>query len=249
MRHFPFVRHLWILTAVALLAATLSCGSSERPALVLNTGDSGESREQADAGRKGDARDEKSGEESSSSDESSGRGESETGEEPTGKVTLSSVKKDGSSYSIVLNGVLAVKDVRIKDGKFGEYLAFPAEKSKDGKFWDYVRLSRGDKELLLKQVNDEKTEKSPEGFKITNVEVNFRDSGKLLAFLKFELEDGAVNLSSFKLLTGKDGPWLGVPSENKDGEWEDLVFPVSKEFREELTKAAVEAYKEAGGKL
>ncbi|MBL4889124.1 MAG: hypothetical protein JKX97_03760, partial [Candidatus Lindowbacteria bacterium] len=45
----------------------------------------------------------------------------------------------------------------------------------------------------------------------------------------------------------KKGAWLGLPSKKKDGEWVNLVEPATEKFREDLTKAAIQAYLDEGG--
>ncbi|MBL4889223.1 MAG: hypothetical protein JKX97_04280, partial [Candidatus Lindowbacteria bacterium] len=129
---------------------------------------------------------------------------------PTGKIELSDVKKSKYTYTLVLNGVLKINDVRLEDGKYGAWLKMPAEKSKkDDKYWDFVRMSRDDKDFLAEQVSEEETSEELDGFEITNTTASYINrKDKMLAFIKFELDDGAINLSGWKLLKGKKGAWL-----------------------------------------
>ena len=57
-----------------------------------------------------------------------------------------------------------------------------------------------------------------------------------------------------KLCTGRNGEFLNFPchkfvDENNDEQWKDDVFPLSKEFRDEMTDAVIDAYNDADKKV
>lgn len=62
------------------------------------------------------------------------------------------------------------------------------------------------------------------------------------------LAKGFVKLGGFvqiniTLFSGRSGPFISFPSYKKqDGTWQETAGPVSKEFREAITAAVVEAY-------
>ena len=52
--------------------------------------------------------------------------------------------------------------------------------------------------------------------------------------------DGALVIKDIKVITGKYGPFLGFPSRrNEDKTYYDVVFPLSKELRTEMTEAVL----------
>lgn len=83
---------------------------------------------------------------------------------------------------------------------------------------------------------------------ITNVKINLfnKKNNNLKAFVQVELDSELV-LTGIKLVKGNKGLFLGMPSQkwDSDEEYHDIYFPITGEFREELTEAVVEAYKEA----
>ena len=83
---------------------------------------------------------------------------------------------------------------------------------------------------------------------ITNVSVRLfnKKNNNLKAFVQVELDSELV-LTGIKLVKGNKGFFLGMPSQkwDSDEEYHDIYFPITGEFRETLTEAVVEAYKEA----
>ncbi len=75
-------------------------------------------------------------------------------------------------------------------------------------------------------------------------------TGNLRAYATVTLDDQYV-IHGVKVLEGEAGLWVSMPaSKNKKGEYKDIFHPISKEAREALVNAVIEAYqnKAAGGK-
>ncbi len=54
---------------------------------------------------------------------------------------------------------------------------------------------------------------------------------------------GALVIKSFKVVDGKKGLFVSMPREQgKNGQWYDMVTPLTKEAREELVEAVLDAY-------
>ena len=83
---------------------------------------------------------------------------------------------------------------------------------------------------------------------ITNVKINLfnKKNNNLKAFVQVELDSQLV-LTGIKLVKGNKGLFLGMPSQkwDSDEEYHDIYFPITGEFREELTEAVIDAYKQA----
>lgn len=78
--------------------------------------------------------------------------------------------------------------------------------------------------------------------KITDIRVFPTRSEKVLAFASVTF-NGVLVCKGFRVMPGKNGLWVAVPSEKgKDGKYQDTVFPITKEFREELQKAILYKY-------
>lgn len=66
----------------------------------------------------------------------------------------------------------------------------------------------------------------------------------LLAFAAVTIEDALV-ITGVKVLEGKKGNFIGFPaSKGSDEEYHDIVFPLSKDFREAIQDAVLQAYDE-----
>lgn len=70
------------------------------------------------------------------------------------------------------------------------------------------------------------------------------DKGALVAFASLTIGK-CLAINGVKLMNGKKGHFVSMPSvKGKDDEYHDIVFPVTKEMRNAITKAVIEAYNE-----
>lgn len=86
---------------------------------------------------------------------------------------------------------------------------------------------------------------------ITKVSVRKYNQPKnnLKGFATVTLDDELV-LTGIKIIKGNKGLFLGMPSSywESDEEFHDIFFPVTADFREELTEQVLEAYEQADEK-
>ena len=80
---------------------------------------------------------------------------------------------------------------------------------------------------------------------ITDIRVFPIEDGKgILANVSVTL-GGVFVVSGLKVIDGKKGAFVSMPQyKSKDGEWKDSCFPITAEFREELSDAVLEAYED-----
>jgi len=81
--------------------------------------------------------------------------------------------------------------------------------------------------------------------KITDVRVTPIDAGSMkgLASVTF---DGVFVVGSIKIIAGSNGNFVGMPSyKDKNGEYKDICFPLSKDFRNELQEAVLAKFEGA----
>ncbi|HID42792.1 MAG TPA: septation protein spoVG [Archaeoglobaceae archaeon] len=78
---------------------------------------------------------------------------------------------------------------------------------------------------------------------ITEVRIyKSRTEGAVKAYATISLDNEFV-VKGLKVLEGENGLWVGMPSRRvKDGSFQDLFHPASKEAREKIVKAVLEAY-------
>ena len=75
--------------------------------------------------------------------------------------------------------------------------------------------------------------------KVTQVFFTPFDHETTIGFADITLDESLV-MKGVKLLKGKYGAWLGFPSQKgKDGKFYDIVFPITKELREDMTQAVL----------
>jgi stage V sporulation protein G len=72
-----------------------------------------------------------------------------------------------------------------------------------------------------------------------------RDDSKLKAFADIAIGDFVVK--GFRVVQGQKGLFLGFPQEKgKDGKWYNVLWPKTKEARQDLTDLVLSAYEEGG---
>ena len=83
------------------------------------------------------------------------------------------------------------------------------------------------------------------GENVLKVKVFPQDKGTLKAFAQVTVAD-MVTIKGLRVLDGKNGLFVSMPQEKgKDGEYYDIAHPVSKEARQQIQNAVLDAYKEA----
>ncbi|MFP3945527.1 MAG: septation protein SpoVG family protein [Archaeoglobaceae archaeon] len=78
---------------------------------------------------------------------------------------------------------------------------------------------------------------------ITEVRIyKSKTQGAVKAYATMSLDNEFV-VKGIKVLEGENGLWVGMPSRRvKDGSFQDLFHPASKEAREKMVNAVLEAY-------
>lgn len=78
---------------------------------------------------------------------------------------------------------------------------------------------------------------------ITDVRIYLREnSGNLKAYASVTL-DGAFVVHGIKVLEGENGLWVSMPStRNRRGEFKDVFHPITRESRDQLVNAVLQAY-------
>ena len=72
-----------------------------------------------------------------------------------------------------------------------------------------------------------------------------RGSGPTLANATVDL-GGEYAVKGLRVVQGKDGPFVAMPQRRTGkGEYQDVVFPVTKEARERLVNTVLDAYEQA----
>jgi stage V sporulation protein G len=71
--------------------------------------------------------------------------------------------------------------------------------------------------------------------------------GKTKGFASVKVA-GVFIVTGITIVEGKDGLFVGMPSKQskKDSKWYDVAFPASKELREELQAAVLDAFFKEG---
>ncbi len=79
---------------------------------------------------------------------------------------------------------------------------------------------------------------------ITDIKVNklSGDNGKLRAYARVTIEDALV-LTNIAVIEGKYGLFITMPSKKgSDGDYREIFYPLTKEFRNKLQKEILEVY-------
>jgi stage V sporulation protein G len=77
--------------------------------------------------------------------------------------------------------------------------------------------------------------------KITQVKIKKQDMDKLKAFASVTVENKLV-LTGMKVIEGKNGLFVAMPSNKKGEEYFDIYFPITKEFRQYIIDEVLKEY-------
>ncbi|MGM9550927.1 MAG: septation regulator SpoVG [Clostridia bacterium] len=82
--------------------------------------------------------------------------------------------------------------------------------------------------------------------KITDIRIrNMATGGKMKAIVSVTLDDMLV-IHDIKVIEGVEKMFVAMPSrKNAEGEYKDIVHPITSQFRETLQSAILEKYEEA----
>jgi stage V sporulation protein G len=79
---------------------------------------------------------------------------------------------------------------------------------------------------------------------ITDVKINKLDNDKTKALVSVTFDNCFV-ITGLKIMEGSKGLFIAMPSRKLgDGTYKDIAFPITKEFREELTQTIFMKYDE-----
>ena len=65
--------------------------------------------------------------------------------------------------------------------------------------------------------------------------------GSVLANLTFDI-NGCFAIRGAKLIQGKNGPFVSMPQRKVGDEYREVVFPITKEMRDQVNSMALDAY-------
>ena len=85
----------------------------------------------------------------------------------------------------------------------------------------------------------------------TNITVKIhsvRSEGSTLANASVDL-NGVFAIRGVKIMQGKNGPFVSMPSYKTGNEYRDVCFPCTKEFREQFQSAVLGAYQQQLGQF
>ena len=96
-----------------------------------------------------------------------------------------------------------------------------------------------------KKAETAKQAKAPDNSIITDVRVFPVEDGKgILANVSVTF-CGVFVVTGIKVIDGKKGAFVSMPQyKSKDGEWKDSCFPITAEFRGELSDVVLDAYED-----
>jgi len=168
--------------------------------------------------------------------------------------------------SIAVDGMVAIRGVRIVDSDKGVFVSMPQSQDNSGKFHDIAFPLSGD---LRKEINEavlgefeaqanlvpeergyEKPEQGTANIRsadeiILNVKVFplAEQKGDTLAFASVGFDDD-VAIRGIRVVNSEKGPFVSMPqSKDKEGNFHDIAFPLSGELRKAVSTAIIGEYK------
>lgn len=79
--------------------------------------------------------------------------------------------------------------------------------------------------------------------KITSIKINKYENKNTKGFASVTFDD-LLCVTGITIIEGKNGLFVSMPqAKNKDNEYHDIVFPITKEGRKAITDKVIEEYK------
>jgi DNA-binding cell septation regulator SpoVG len=165
---------------------------------------------------------------------------------------VTSVEKTGSNeYSITLNDLIVIKEVKVKKTKIGQReivnLEFPTYISKRGKTYPQITvLDKTLQERIIKAITsltpEKPTTKVEPRFKINKFSPYTHSTSSLKVFASVVFED-SIEIEC-KVMKGKYGPWISWPArkDTTSGKWIQQVSFTSKEYKKKIEQALLSKY-------
>lgn len=76
---------------------------------------------------------------------------------------------------------------------------------------------------------------------ITKIRMTKGNWGKIRAFVTFTINN-ALTVEGAKIIEGNSGLFIGMPSVEKKGNFKDVCYPATKEARDIISEALLNAY-------
>ena len=100
----------------------------------------------------------------------------------------------------------------------------------------------------MSKTNNEPMQPEAQAGEGLKLDVNVRPiapMGNLLAFANVTIGD-CFKIDGFRICSGENGLYVNMPStQDKQGKWRDVCWPVTADFRKQLNDALIEGYGQA----
>lgn len=170
------------------------------------------------------------------------------------KLYITSVEKtDTNEYSITLNNLIVIKEIKVKKTKIGQReivnIEFPTYVSKRGRVYPQVTIL--DKELndrIIKAITSGTPESTSKELPEPKFKVNkfspYRSSRSSLKVFASVIFNDAVEIEC-KVMEGRYGPWISWPArkDTTSNKWIQQVTFTSKEYKKKVEKEVLAKYK------
>jgi len=174
-------------------------------------------------------------------------------QETAKKLWVTSVEKTGTNeYSITLNDLIVIKEIKVKKTKIGQReivnLEFPTYISKRGKAYPQITvLDKTLQERIIKAITTSTAEKPKEkvgepNFKISKFSPYKQSRSSLKVFASVVFED-SIEIEC-KVMEGKRGPWISWPARKDEttNKWVQQVSFSSKEYKKKVEQSLLSKY-------
>ncbi|MEG0614114.1 MAG: septation protein SpoVG family protein [Oscillospiraceae bacterium] len=168
-------------------------------------------------------------------------------------------EKDGSNVKgfamVIINNSFCVKNIKILEGKNGLSVQMPSFKDVDGTLKDMAfaktKEARDEMEFQILKEFEKPSEKKIDK-ELISIKNDIKVSMELMSGDKAVKGIATITINEIyvikraSIVEGKNGLFVQMPSYKKaDGEYENIVFPIEKNAREQLNSALLDKYNEA----
>lgn len=178
--------------------------------------------------------------------------------------SISKLENGGSTKalaSVVINGELAVRGIKVMESEKGAFVALPSRKIGNEYKEIAFPVTAEAREALNNAVLDSysKLLSSPEKTLKNELPAAERSNSAIKISLKEVINDSSIKaagelrindcfvVKDVKVMDSEKGAFVSMPSyQTKTGDYSQYAFPITKEFREKLDKSVLSAYQSLG---
>lgn len=168
-------------------------------------------------------------------------------------IALKKIEEEDSKLKAVatltLGDAFTIKGLKLYEGEKGLFVSMPnykksAPDSHGNEFQDICYpISADFRKELEAAIVDKYNGINKDEPEITDCRVSIFEKDSLVGLASVTIDNQFV-IGNIKIVNGSDGLFISMPNYKKDDEYKDICYPTTASFREKLSNAVLEKYRQ-----